>query len=166
MRSAWYLILAASGCGIADFDVTQTVPQQTIPGSGIPAPLASLFPVPINLDLSSKIKAMNTGPIDSVTLSSLELTIRSPSDGSEDWSFVDKVDLFVASTRSGSTLPRVKLATVSGPTGAVLKFDVDGSVNLKDYVDEGSQIDSTGSGTAPVHDITYDGVGVFTVHPF
>ena len=173
MRSTWLLgstigtaiALAASGCGVLDFDVEQKIPSQTVPGSSIPAPIASLFPIPISLDLSSKIKAMETGPIDSVTLSSLELTIREPADGSADWSFVDAVDVFVESTKSGTTLPKAKIATATAPTGQVLKFAVEGSVNLKAYVDEGSQVTSTGSGHAPAVDITYDGRGVFTVHP-
>ena len=64
------VMTAMAGCGIADFDVDQPVPAQTIQGSGIPAPLAAIFPLPLTLDLDSKIKAKNTGPIDSVTLSS------------------------------------------------------------------------------------------------
>lgn len=151
-----------AGCGIADFDVEQAVPAQTIPGSGIPAPLAAIFPLPLTLDLDSKIKAQNTGPIDGVTLSSLTLHITS----SGDWSFVQNIDVFVESTKSGTALPKVKIASVSSP-GAVqtLSFQVDGDVNLKPYIDEGSQVDSSGSGTQPTQDVTFDGKGVFTVHP-
>jgi hypothetical protein len=150
-------------CGVTDFDVEQPVPPQTVQGSGIPAPLAAIFPLPLNLDLESKIKAQHTGPIDRVTLSSLTLHITS---SGGDWSFVSSVDVFVSSTRSGTTLPKVKIASVSSP-GAVqtLTFDVDAGVNLKPYIDEGSQIDSNGSGTQPTHDVSFDGKGVFTVHP-
>jgi hypothetical protein len=73
--------------------------------------------------------------------------------------------VFVESTKSGTTLPKTKIATVSKPTGLKLTFTVEGSVNLKPYVDEGSQVDSSGSGRAPAADVTYDGLGVFTVHP-
>ena len=69
------LCLLLTGCGIADFDITQPVPEQQIPGSSLPGPLADLFPIPVNLDISQQIKAMDTGPIDSVSLSALELTI-------------------------------------------------------------------------------------------
>jgi hypothetical protein len=157
--------LAASGCSIIDFDVDQAIPAQTIPGSSVPTPIASLFPVPLSLDLSSKIKQQNTGPINSVTLSSLELTITAPADGSVDWSFVDEVDVFVESTKSGTTLPKTKLATASHPTGKTMAFTVEGGVNLKPYVDEGAQVDSSGTGHAPTMNVTYDGKAVFTVHP-
>ena len=167
LRAIGFVVaLAAPGCSIVDFDVDQQIPAQTVPGSGIPTQLAPLFPLPLSLDLSSKIKAMNTGPIDSVTLSSLELTITMPSDGSVDWSFVDQVDVFVSSTKSGTTLPKAKIASVSKPTGQKMTFVVERSVNIKPYVDEGSQVDSSGSGRAPAVDVTYNGLAVFTVHPF
>jgi hypothetical protein len=158
------MMIAIAGCGIADFDVEQPVPQQTIQGSGLPAPLAAIFPLPLTLDLDSKIKAQETGPIDSVTLSSLTLQITS---AAGDWSFVQSVEVSVESTRSGSTLPKVQIASVSSP-GAVrtLAFDVEAGVNLKPYIDEGSQVSSRGAGSQPTQDVTFDGVGVFTVHPF
>ena len=155
-------VIAAAGCGIADFDVEQPVPAQTIQGSGLPAPLAAIFPLPLDLDISSKIKARDTGPIDGVTLSSLTLDISS---SGGDWSFVSSIDVFVSSSKSGSALPRAKIASVASP-GAVrtLSFRVEG-VNLKPYIDEGSQVDSAGMGTQPTQDIAFSGKGVFTVHP-
>ncbi|HEX8025815.1 MAG TPA: hypothetical protein VF484_06405 [Candidatus Limnocylindrales bacterium] len=156
------LAMTTAACGVADFDVEQPVRAQTIQGSGLPAPLAAIFPLPLDLDISSKIKARDTGPIDGVTLSSLTLDITS---SGGDWSFVTSIDVFVASTKSGSTLPRRKIASVTSP-GAVrtLSFRVEG-VNLKPYIDEGSLVDSAGMGTQPTQDVTFDGKGVFTVHP-
>ena len=51
--------------------------------------------------------------------------------------------------------------------GAVQKFKfvVDGDVNLKDYIDEGSKVESSSSGTAPADDVSFDGTSTFTVHP-
>jgi len=166
---ACVILVAASGCGIADFDVDQPVVEQRIQGSGIPAPLAALFPLPLSLDLESKIKAHDTGPIGRITLSSLELDITKtsePAGDSDDWAFVTHVDVFVSSTKSGTTLPKVKIASVDQP-GAVraMTFTVEGGVDLKPYIDEGSQVDSSGSGTVPSDDVTYDGKAVFTVHP-
>ena len=169
MRCLSILLTVLTACSIADFDVDQNVPEQHVPGSSIPGPLAALFPVPINLDIESKIKAQNTGPIDGITLSSLTLTITAtdrPASDVDDWAFVENIDVFVESTRAGSTLPKVKIASISRP-GAVqtMSFDVESAVNLKPYVEEGSQVDSTGSGTAPSDDVSYDGKAVFTVHP-
>ena len=157
------LAAALPGCGIADFDIEQPVQPQTIQGSGLPAPLAAIFPLPLNLDLESKIKAKDTGPIDSVTLSSLTLHITS---SGSDWSFVTHIDVSVSSTKSGSQLTKVKIASVDSP-GAVqtMNFHVESGVNLKPYIDEGSQVDSSASGTQPTHDVSFDGSGVFTVHP-
>jgi hypothetical protein len=158
------LALSLAGCGIADFDVEQPVPAQTIQGSGIPAPLAAIFPLPLSLELDSKIKAKETGPIDSVTLSSLTLQITS-SEG--DWSFVRSIEVTVESTKAGTALPKVKIASAASP-GAVktLEFAVESSVNLKPYIDEGSQVNSSSMGTQPTRDVSFDGKGVFTVHPF
>jgi len=163
---SWSLLTCLAmmaGCGIADFDVEQPVPAQTIQGSGIPAPLAAIFPLPLTLDLESKIKAKDTGPIDSVTLSSLTLHITS---SGRDWSFVNTIDVSVESTKAGTALPKVKIASVSSP-GAVqtLTFNVEHGVNLKPYIDEGSKVDSSGTGTQPTQDVSFDGKGVFTVHP-
>ena len=155
------VVLAA--CGITDFDVDQPIQEQVVTGSPIPGPLQVLFPIPLNLDISAAIKAKDTGPIDGVTLSSLTLNITS---SGGDWSFVTSIDVFVASTKSGSTLPRAKIASVASP-GAVrtLSFHVEAGVNLKPYIDEGSQVDSAGTGTQPTQSVTFDGKGVFTVHP-
>ncbi len=164
MRSL--ILVLVAGCGIADFDVDQPVPEQSIQGSPLPGPLASLFPLPLSLDLSSQIKAMDTGPIGSVTLESLTLTITSPTDGSQDWSFVQTVDVFVESTKSGSSLPKVQIASVSSPGKvSTMNFTVVGSVDLNPYINEGSQVDSTGMGDAPMMNMSYDGEGVFEVHP-
>lgn len=161
-------LLLCTGCGIADFDISQPVPEQEVQGSPLPGPLATLFPIPLNLDLSSKIKAQDTGPIDSVTLSSLELAITptdEPAGDSDDWSFVTSIDVFVSSSKSGTTLPKVKIAHVTSP-GAVQTFSFElESVNLKPYVDEGSVVDAESSGNAPADAVSYDGQGVFTVHP-
>ena len=83
-----------SGCGVTDFDITQPVPEQRVSGSPLPGPLAVLFPLPLSIDISSKIKAMETGPIDSVTLSKLTLKITAggmTSGDTDDWSFVDSI---------------------------------------------------------------------------
>lgn len=158
-----------AGCGIGDFDLTQPVPEQRVAGSGIPAPIAALFPIPLNLDLSAEIKQQTTGPIDSVTLASLTLTITAtdrPTGDVDDWAFVDEIHVFVRSSVQGSSLPRVEIASASSP-GAVttMTFVVESDVDLKPYVDEGSIVESNARGTAPIDDVSYDGKGVFTVHP-
>jgi hypothetical protein len=168
MRSLSILV-ALSGCGIADFDVSQPVPEQMVQGSGIPTPLAALFAIPISLDLSAQIAKQTTGPIGTIELSKLTLSITAtdmPSGDTDDWSFVSDITVFVSSSMSGSSLPKVEIAHVTSP-GAVQSFDfvVDGGVDIKPYVDEGSVVESTGHGTAPSDSVSYAGSGTFTVHP-
>jgi len=161
MRALVFVVCA--GCGVADFDVTQKIPQQEIPGSPLPGPLATLFQVPLDIDISQQIKQQDTGPISSVSLKSLSLTIRS---GGPDWSFVDEIDVFVSSTKQGSALPKVKVAHTTSPGKVTtIHFSIEPGVNLQPYIDEGSQVDGQSSGNAPAMTTDYDGVGVFTVHP-
>jgi len=160
------LVAAATlaGCGIADFDISQDVPEQTIQGSGVPAPIAAVFPLPLSLDIGSKIKQRETGPIYSVTLESLVLEIHT---SGASWGFVDSIDVYVESTKQGTSLPKVKLASVKDPPATTtLTFVVEDDVNLKGYIDEGAKVDSSGTGTQPSSDVTFDGKSVFTVHPF
>jgi hypothetical protein len=168
MRVPWLvassILSVAAGCGVTDFDVDESIPQQTVMGSPLPGPLATLFPIPVSLNINSQIEAMHTGPIKSVTLKSLELDIQSPA--SADWSFVTEIDVQVSSTKSGSTLPTVKVAHVTSP-GAVktILFTIEPGVNLKPYIDEGSSVDGQSSGNAPSQDVTFAGSAAFTVHP-
>jgi hypothetical protein len=161
-------ILSAGCSDILDFDITQPVPEQRVQGSPLPGPLSALFPLPLDLDLSSKIKERETGPIDSITLSSLSLVITDasrPSGDSDDWSFVTSVHVFVKSSREGTTLPRIEIASADAPgTATTLEFEVK-DANLKPYVEEGSVVESEGSGMLPPDDVSYNGSAVFTVHP-
>jgi hypothetical protein len=170
MRSLSFVACAlATGCGVADFDIEQSIVEQRVTGSPLPGPLATLFPLPLSIDLSAKIKEMETGPIDSVTLSSLKLTITATAQtggDSDDWGFVESIHVFVKSSLEGSTLPRVEIASVSNP-GAVttLDFHVESGVDINPYVNEGSVVEGESAGTVPPDDVTYDGSAVFTVHP-
>jgi hypothetical protein len=168
VRFAWLVALTAlTACGLDEFDIDQPVPEQAIQGSGIPAPLAALFPLPLDLDLQEKIdEQKDAGSVEKITLASLHLTItatRRPAGDTDDWSFVESIDVFVASTKSGTTLPEVKIASVANP-GAVeiMEFAV-ADVDLRPYVEEGAQVETAGRGTLPVDDVSYDGLGVFTV---
>lgn len=162
------VFLLLGGCSIFDFDVGHSIREQVIEGSGLPEPVPSAVPLPLELDLGAAIDARDTGPIDGVTLSSLTLTITGtallPGDV-DDWSFLSTVDVHVRSTAANTRLPRRLLARVAQP-GAVttLTFDVEG-FDLQPYVDEGSAIEAEATGHAPVDDVSFKGKAVFTVHP-
>lgn len=168
-RSFVLAAVALSGCGVTDFDIDQPIVEQRVTGSPLPGPLAVLFPLPLSIDISSKIKEMETGPIDSVTLKSLKLSITAtamPSGDTDDWSFVESIRVYVKSSKQGSTLPRVEIANVMNP-GAVttLTFTVKDEVDINPYVNEGSVVEGESTGSVPPDDVTYDGEAVFTVHP-
>ena len=169
MKTTLCIAVALAGCGIADFDLDQKIVEQHVQGSNVPAPLGALFPFPLSLDLSAQIKKQNSGPIDSITLKALSLKITDtdrPAGDVDDWSFVTSIHVYVKSSASSSTLPRVEVASIGAP-GAVTSFDFDiaAGVNLKPYVDEGSVVESTGTGSIPADDESYDGSSTFTVHP-
>ena len=163
MRWICIALLTCTACGITNFDIDQPIPAQTVQGSSLPGPLAAIFPIPLNLDLSQQIKSMDTGPISSVNLSSLQLTITS---SGGNWSFVQEIDVSVSSSKSGSSLPKVEIAHVTSPGNETeMPFVVDPTVDLNPYINEGSEVDAQGTGQAPAMDVTYDGAGTFTVHP-
>ncbi len=163
------VLITLAGCGVADFDITQPVVEQRVQGSPLPGPLAALFPLPLDIDLSQKIKEMETGPIDSVTLSKLELAITAtamPSGDTDTWAFIDEIHVFVSSRRPGTQYPRLEIASVNDP-GAVttLTFAIDKTIDLQPYVDEGGLVEAESTGMLPEDDVSYDGEAVFTVHP-
>jgi len=157
-----------AGCGLTDFDISQPLPEQEVSGSPVPSPISGLFPLPLNVDLTTKIRKQTTGPIDSVNLTSLSLKItgtQQTGDDFDDWAFIDEIHVFVKSTMDGSTLERVEIAGTGAP-GEVQQFSFEVlNVNLRDYVAEGSVVETEGFGTLPPDPVSYDGQAVFTVHP-
>ena len=74
--------------------------------------------------------------------------------------------MFVKSSKDGSTLPRVEIASVTSPGKVTtMDFKVESSVDINPYVNEGSVVEAESKGTAPTDDVSYDGKAVFTVHP-
>lgn len=162
------LTLALAGCDLVAFDVDQPIREQTVQGSALPRPLAGLFTIPLDLDLTAQIRAQDTGPVDRVELASMSLAITAtarPSGDADDWSFIDDIEVFVRPSADGSSLPRVRIAHATAP-GAVttLRFAVD-DVDLLPYVDQGAIVESSASGRQPADDVSFDGAAVFTVYP-
>lgn len=165
------LVICVTACGVADFDVSQPVPEQKIDGAPLGGLLGGFFQFPLMLNIQADIQSMHTGPIDSVTLSSLVLDTKADAAQScaagATWSFVTSVDLYIESTKSGTTLQKMKLATASMPGDTThLSFTpTSPKVNLIGYVNEGSQITAMASGTAPSMNVCFDGKATFLVHP-
>jgi hypothetical protein len=167
------LVLACiplAGClTFSDFDLGRPVPEQTLMGSPVPAPLQSAFPFAMDLDLSEHIAKFETKRQVQVMLASLELSVTEtaqPAGDSDDFGFISELHVFISSTTEGSTLPRIEIAhaVAPGPVSTI-EFTVDSTIDLKPYVSELAKVDAVGSGTVPSDDISFDGRGVVTVHP-
>lgn len=166
---ALVFVVGLAGCGVTDFEVSQDIEEQTIPGSALPELLGQFFEFPLELDIRGEIEAMETGPIDGVYLSGLSLTITETATSagdSDDWSFVRTVDVFIASSVEGSALPQVKVATATDPGAAtVMSFVPVAGLNLLPYVNEGSVMTAEADADAPPDDVSYLGRAVFRVEP-
>ena len=165
------MVFVLGACGVTDFDITQPVVEQRVQGSPLPGPLAVLFPLPLDIDISSKIKAMETGPIDSVTLSKLTLDdhgdarcrAATPTTGR----FVDSIHVFVKSNKSGTTLPRVEIANVDASRrGDDDEFHVDRDVESAIPTStKAASSKARAAGACPKTTSPTTAKAVFTVHP-
>lgn len=160
---ASFLALSITGCfggtGILSFPIERSIDEQLVQGS----PLAAIFPfaIPMNVDLASETSARGTGPANHVYLRSLVLDVTStaePDGDTDDFDFLTSVDIFIESTKAGSTLPRVRIAHISNvPRDAKHISFVSDRVDLIDYVNEGARLTSEADGSVPPDDVTFDG---------
>ena len=157
------LPLFAGGCGALDFDVNQAIPEQRVTGSLAGAIFGTLIPspFPLTIDLAQETKARGTGPVKAAGLKSLTFAITdTASAGSvHDFRFVQTVDIYIESTKSGTTLTRQKIADLPSPPGnqTTLNLRTYPEINLLPYINEGSRITSMASGTVPPNDVTFNG---------
>lgn len=156
------VLTGASGCGLLSFDVSQDIPAQTVPGSPLGALLpVSLFAIPMNIDIRSETAGHGTGPADSVTLSSVSLTVMSPDGATFD--FVDSIVITI-STADGS-LPEIEIARLQPVPGTTsISIPPEGGVDLLPYINAGATISAAASGHMPASDTTFAGRVVVTVH--
>ena len=157
------LATAVSGCGVLSFDVSQDIPAQTVPGSPLGAVLpVSLFAIPMNVDIQSETAAHGTGPADSVTLSSVSLTITSPAGATFD--FVDSISITISSS-ADTSLPEVEIGRLDPVPGTrSIIIPPTGGVDLLPYINAGASISAAASGHMPASDTTFVGKVVVTVH--
>jgi hypothetical protein len=155
---------------VGAFDLVQPLAEQRVVGSPLGGVLGGFFevPIPLEVDLAAETMARETGPAQAVRLRSLTLGVTATAeegDDTDDLSFIDRVDIFVESREGGSSLPRVRVATLGdvAPGTREVSFDTDEEVNLLPYVQEGARLTSEGEGTAPPDDVTFAGEAILTV---
>lgn len=155
---------ALPGCGAIHFDVTQAIPEQRVQGNVLAGLLGTFFPAPfaLSINLEQETKARGTGPAHSASLKSLTFrvtNISSPPKSTDNFDFVDSIEIFIESTKSGTTLTKKKVADLQPvpKSSTMLTLRCYSEVDLVPYINEGSRISSTASGRVPQNDVTFDG---------
>lgn len=161
--------LVLSGCflvgdeRILSFRVVRAIPEQRVEGSLLGGLLGALVPVPIDLavDLEAETRAHDTGPAQHVYLTELRLSITETAESggdTDDFDFLDSVEIYVESARSDSSLPRQRIAHLDpvpdGQRSIALEID---DVDLIEYVNEGARLTASATGRTPSDDVTFDG---------
>lgn len=167
------LALGSGACGVFDFDVTQPVPEQRIIGNVLGGLLGTFVPTPfpLTVNLAQEVKARGTGPVKAATLQSLSFEITKtgePAGDADAFDFVKTIEISIESSRSNSPLPKVLIADLANPPGPTRSFLMRTlpNVNLLPYINEGTKITGTASGTAPVDDVTFSGTIQIHVNTF
>ena len=138
------LLAMTTGCGLIQFDISESLPAATIPGDASGGSLSELqAPVAIG--------AQDTGPADSAKLGALSFT----SSSSATFDFVQEIHLFVDSPG----LPEVEVANlIPVPTAqTTISLDVIPGVQLLPYLQAGCTLRSAVTGNAPASDFTFTG---------
>ena len=158
-------LAVGAGCGAIRFDISQAVPEQRVMGNVLGALLGSFLPSPfaLTVNLEQETKARGTGPAQSAGLKALSFrvtNIANPPRSTDNFDFVDRIEIFIESSKSGSTLTKQKIADLlMVPRGATtLNLQCYPNVDLVPYINEGSRISSTASGRTPAQDVTFDGL--------
>jgi hypothetical protein len=158
---AFHLLPACASVG--DFDVERTIAEQRVQGSPLAGLLGDLFavPIPMDVNIASETSARDSGPAQAAHLKALTLEITGTDEGSgdtDDFGFLDSVDVYIESTSSDTSLPRTLIAEATDiEPSARLDFEVVRSVNVLPYSEEGSRFTSEVEGSVPPDDVSFAG---------
>jgi hypothetical protein len=162
------LTILGACAGVGSFKIDRDIPEQRVEGNAVSGALGGVFqnPIPLEVNLESETEERGTGPVDSVHLTSMKLSITptaEPEGDSDNFDFLDRVEVFVESKKSDSELPMKKIAEVPDvPEGVrTLDFDTKTKVDLEPYIREGARITSSAQGSPPPDDVTFDGHAQF-----
>jgi hypothetical protein len=158
--------LMLCACGALSFDLSQDLPEQKVNGSPLGGLLPAFIPNPIPLDinLQAATEARGTGAASAAFLKSLVLQATPHANPSGNFDFLDEVHILIDARRN-TMLPKVEIAKLSPvPKGqTTLDFDIVPGVNILPYINDGSEVSSEATGTAPHSDVTFDGNVTITV---
>ena len=164
LLSLFACVLLLPACaGVGDFDVERTNAEQRVQGSPIAGLLGDLFavPIPMDVDVASETAARDAGPAQAARLRALVLHTTNTEESAgdtDDFGFLDSVDVYIESTRQGSRLPRTLVAQASDIAASPrLEFHVVRSVDVLPYAEEGSRLISEVKGRLPPDDVSFAG---------
>jgi hypothetical protein len=173
--AALFVALASYSCSVFEFDVEDTIPDTTVPGTAVanlPLFAYSFFPpLPMDIDINQEAASHNASKLNSATLTQLTLAITpTATPGSSDhgnFNFLDVLKIYIEGA-AGTNLQRVLIASKNPvPEGlTTLDLEVDDTVNLLPYLEQGHKILCEIAGFPPTHDTSYDGTIVIHVKPF
>src|SRR5690606_1933579 len=99
------------------------------------------LPIEVDVDLEAETRARDTGPAQHVYLTELQLYVTrtaQPAGDSDDFGFLDSIEVYVESRQPGSRLPRRRIAHLDPvPRASTIYLQVD-DVDLIEYVREGA----------------------------
>lgn len=157
-------VLGGCAPGLIGEDVTRELAEQTIPGNPTAnAAAVELQPLEMGsapvLTIASDNPAVNSDGLTYILLRSIELDITTtaqPAGDSDCWDFVRSVTVYIESTRQGSTLPRLRIASGSAP-GCVKSMPLTPvpDANLKPYTDTGFRVTAELAGVPPPDDVSF-----------
>lgn len=158
----------AAGCGAISFDVSQSVPEQTVQGSPLGGLLPSFLPqpFPVTINVQQETAKRSTGPAHSANLKQVQFQITPHASPSGNFDFVDEIHIFVAPSQSSSSLPMVEIAALKPvPKGqTTIDLTIVPGIDLLPYINAGATISASATGHQPTQTVTYDGSVVVTVH--
>lgn len=163
---ALLLPLSITACNGNFGDVTFTEESQEALVMGASGNILSMLPTQnllpplrLQIDLEEELQSQDAGPAKAVYLDALSLEITptaQPEGDTDNFDFIDTVDVYVESTSENSSLQKTKVATLADvPTGQTsVDFNVIEGVDLKPFVEEGIRLTTSGSGEVPPDDTT------------
>jgi hypothetical protein len=154
------LLFVGIGCGLLKFDLDQDIPAQTIQGSPLGSLLpASLFAIPLTIDVDGSAKARGAGVATSAYLKALGFTVTMPA--GDNFDFLDSVSIKLSAPGQTEKV----IATLSPvPKGSTtIQLSPAPNVDLLPYLKAGPTMTASAGGHLPPHDVTFDGKLTITI---
>jgi hypothetical protein len=150
--------LAAGGCGVIGFDISQDIPSYMIFGTQMQMVAAVDEPTPLMIDIDAEAEKQG-GLASSAWLKELTFTVTSPSNGT--FYFVSGVVITIVAPSAG--LKEIKIAELQPvPNQRTISIKPIPGVELLPYARAGAVIHAQAIGFFPKEDTTY--VGKVVIH--